>query len=159
MERASDRGTERRSDGVKERKRIRDERIAKVAAVEKETGDEIASVADTEYPVPSTQYSVLSTEPNANTTTEAAPVTAPQPTPELPQPTSLAPSLPPAVAPSLAPSVPETPAPVTDEEIAALLDTALYPRTLRLAELPEAEPDATPIRRRNLPRRTNDEAA
>jgi len=159
MERASDRGTERRSDGVKERKRAPDERIAKLGAVEKETGDEIASVADTEYPVPSTPYTVLCTEPNANTTTEAAPVAAPQPTPELPQPTSVAPPLPPSVTPSLASSVPETPVPVTDEEIAALLDTALYPRTLPLAELPEAEPDAAPIRRRNLPRRSNDEAA
>ena len=40
------------------------------------------------------------------------------------------------------------------DEIAALLDSALAPRPLRIADLPDDEPQVEPPRRRTPPRRT-----
>ncbi len=71
-----------------------------------------------------------------------------EPSPVVPP--SLPPSLPPA-PPEISPLA-EVPAPVTEEEIAALLESALAPRLLRLADLPDeedAEGTAEPPRRRS----------
>ncbi|HZN32252.1 MAG TPA: MMPL family transporter [Pirellulaceae bacterium] len=53
-----------------------------------------------------------------------------------------------APAPAEVPPLPLTPIPVTEEEIAALLDSALHPRLRQIAELPEDLPQAAPLRRR-----------
>ena len=76
-----------------------------------------------------------------------------------PSPTA-APSLGPIVAAPVTPEPPPlTPAPVTDEEIAALLESALTPHPLRDTESPDqptgdANPPSSQPRRRNVPRRS-----
>jgi hypothetical protein len=87
----------------------------------------------------STQYSVPSTNMPPAVSINSTPV----PNPQSPIPN-----------PHLA-----SPAPVTDEEIAALLDSALAPQPLRIADLPDDEPPAAPLRRRSQLRRKSEDAA
>jgi hypothetical protein len=99
---------------------------------------EVAPVVQTD-PILSTQYAVPSTK-----VPPAVPIEAwspPNPQSAIPNPQST------------------IPAPVTDEEIAALLDSALAPRPLRIADLPDEGPQAAPLRRRSPPRRKNEDAA
>ena len=75
--------------------------------------------------------------------------------PAEPPPLTTIPLLAPPEAPAV--TVPLPPAPVTDEEIAALLESALYTRPLVAPiadETNELDSDAAVPRRRNLPRRS-----
>jgi len=76
-----------------------------------------------------------------------------------PSPTAAPSPVPIAAAPLTPEPPPITPAPVTEEEIAALLESALTPHPLRDIESPDQPAgDASPLssqpRRRNLPRRS-----
>ena len=110
--------------------------------------------------VPSTQYSVLSASAEAAATIPPSPHDSPPPAaPSLPPDLPSEPTVQPQAASRPAQPQPITPAPVTDEEIAALLESALTPHPLRVAETayqPTADSGSTfsQPRRRNLPRRS-----
>jgi hypothetical protein len=61
----------------------------------------------------------------------------------------------PVAPPPTEAAAPLAPAPVTDEEIAALLESAFVPDRMRLPTLSPDEPAEDGPRRRNLPRRSN----
>jgi uncharacterized protein len=108
--------------------------------------------------VPSTQYSVLSTSAEAAATIPSIPHYSLTPAaPPLPSDVPSEPAVQPPAASRPAQPQPIVPAPVTEEEIAALLESALTPHPLRGTETPGQPADDPTIsspRRRILPRRS-----